>query len=51
MDFFKKLFGFEKKENTNTRTIQNLERGLKNDYVLHYQIATEFYIKGNLLCI
>lgn len=49
MDFFKKLFGFEKKENTNTRTIQNLERGLKNDYVLHYQIATEFYIKGNLI--
>ena len=48
MSLFKKLFGFDKKENTNTRTFKNMERGLNNGYLLDYQIAESAYLAGDL---
>lgn len=47
MSLFKKLFGFDKKENTNTRTFKNMERGLNNGYLLDYQIAESAYLAGD----
>lgn len=48
MSIFKKLFGFEKKENTNTRTFGNLDRALKTGYLEDYQTAENAYLSGNL---
>lgn len=48
MSIFKKLFGFEKKENNNTRTFGNYERGLKTGYLEDYQTAENAYLSGNL---
>lgn len=48
MSIFKKLFGFEKKENTNTRTFANLDRALKTGYLEDYQTAENAYLSGNL---
>jgi hypothetical protein len=45
MSLFKKLFGFDKKENTNTRTFKNMERGLNNGYLLDYQIAESAIVR------
>lgn len=49
MSIFKKLFGFDKKENTNARTFQNLDRGLKSGYIIDFQIATDAYLENDLL--
>lgn len=48
MSIFKKLFGFDKKENTNTRTFGNMERGLSNGYLQDYKIAESAYLSGDL---
>lgn len=47
MSIFKKLFGFEKKENTNTRTFSNLVRGLNNGYIVDFQLANNAYLANN----
>lgn len=48
MSLFKKLFGFVQKKNTNTRTFENMDRGLKTGYLEDYQIAEIAYLVGDL---
>ena len=48
MSIFKKLFGFEKRENNNTRTFENMDRALKKGYLADYQIAENAYLAGDL---
>lgn len=48
MSIFKKLFGYDKKENTNTRTFANMERGLKTGYIEDFQRANNAYLADNL---
>lgn len=47
MSIFKKLFGFEKKENTNTRTFSNFDRGLNTGYLMDFQLANDAYLAKN----
>ena len=48
MSIFKKLFGFEKKENTNTRTFGNMDRGLQTGYLVSFQNAEDAYLNNDL---
>ena len=48
MSIFRKLFGFEKKENTNTRTFANIDRGLKTGYLEDFSYAENAYLNNDL---
>lgn len=48
MSWFKRMFGYEKKENKDRRTLANLDRGLESGYMLYLTMANTYYTNGDL---